>query len=166
MAKEKTKIIIGQKFSSLIVVEDLGLIFVNDRRRHCAIVKCECGNKKLARVSSLTKNVMQSCGCIAHKKLLKFSYKHGMHRTKIFRLWSGLFTRCYNKASPSYKYYGSRGIKVCKRWHVFINFYNDMGNRPKNKSLDRIDNDKGYKPSNCRWATYKQQANNRSNNVN
>jgi hypothetical protein len=165
MVRKKTEIKLGNKFGKLTIVKDLGMVQMNNRTRHCAIVKCACGFEKLARVSSLTTGAMKSCGCTAHEKLYKFVYKHGMHETKIFKLWSGMFSRCYNTKHLAYKYYGKRGILICKRWHKFVNFYADMGDRPNGKTLDRINNDKGYSPSNCKWSTYKEQANNRSNSV-
>lgn len=89
------------------------------------------------------------------------SYLHGMADTPIHKLWVGMKTRCYNKNVKIYKYYGGRGIKVCDRWHQFINFYEDMGDRPKGLQLDRINNDGDYSPENCRWVTPKE--NNPSN---
>lgn len=70
-------------------------------------------------------------------------------------------TRCYNPKTKKYERYGGRGIKVCKRWHTFKNFYADMGDRPSGKTLDRIDNGKGYNKKNCRWATQSEQCHNR-----
>lgn len=87
---------------------------------------------------------------------------HGLSYTPEYRVWAEMLQRCNNPNNPRYNDYGGRGIKVCKEWNRFINFYNDMGPRPSNRhSLDRIDNDGDYTPSNCRWATSKQQIYNR-----
>lgn len=84
------------------------------------------------------------------------SYKHGKTNTKTFRIWTGIITRCYNEKSTVYKYYGGRGIKVSDRWRDFLNFLEDMGERPPGLQIDRIDNDGHYEPGNCRWVTPKE----------
>lgn len=81
-------------------------------------------------------------------------------------IWEGMMRRCYSKKRKAYPSYGGRGIKVCKRWHKFENFLQDMGERPKGLTLERVNNGKGYSPKNCKWATYTEQANNTRSNRN
>jgi hypothetical protein len=91
---------------------------------------------------------------------------HGMHGTTEYKIWDLMLYRCRNPRNRAWKNYGGRGIAVCERWHKFENFYADMGPRPSlDHSLDRIDNDGNYEPSNCRWATELMQKNNRRDNV-
>jgi hypothetical protein len=92
--------------------------------------------------------------------------KHGMYRTRVYRQWQQMIQRCYNPNSSRYARYGGRGVTVCDRWRSsFDAFYADMGDVPDGMSIDRINNDRGYEPGNCRWATPQQQANNRRTNV-
>lgn len=88
-------------------------------------------------------------------------YTHGLYRSRTYKSWSTMKQRCYNTKSPDYARYGARGIVVCRRWHIFENFLKDMGERPSNKTLDRINNNKSYSPSNCKWSTSLEQIQNR-----
>lgn len=99
-------------------------------------------------------------GVTGQKKIKNYE-KHGKHALVEYNIWSSMLGRCLNENNPRYSFYGGRGIKVCKRWQSFTNFLADIGERPTGMSLDRINNDKGYSPSNCRWATRVQQMNNR-----
>lgn len=90
--------------------------------------------------------------------------KHSMSYTSTYKSWSGAKARCNNKSNKDFPRYGGRGIKFCKRWNKFENFLSDMGEKPARHSLDRIDNDGDYKPSNCRWATSRTQSRNKRSN--
>lgn len=100
----------------------------------------------------------------------KNSVKHGLSKTRLHRIWHSMYCRCYYPTTNQYKNYGGKGIKVCEEWkHIegFVNFYNwaKKNGYEENLTLDRIDNNKDYCPSNCRWITLKQQSNHRTNNV-
>lgn len=125
---------------------------------------CDCGNKKTILSSNLIRGISNTCGC-GKVKIGEKTRKHGMTKTRIFKIWAGIRKRCTNPKCFSYPLYGGRGISVSKDWDEFINFYNDMKNGySDNLSLDRINPNGNYEKSNCRWATSKQQNRNRRNN--
>lgn len=92
----------------------------------------------------------------------QFTVTHGQSRTSLYRLWRTMIDRCDNPKAKAYDRYGGKGIKVCRRWYKFENFYADMGDRPRGTTLDRKNNKLGYSKSNCRWATVSEQLRNRS----
>ena len=87
--------------------------------------------------------------------------RHGQWETTTYKSWTSMKQRCNNENAPDYHRYGGRGIKVCDEWLDFVNFYNDMGDRPKDFTLDRVDNDGDYTPDNCKWSSSKEQTRNR-----
>lgn len=120
---------------------------------------CFCGKEFNVALKNL-KNGQKSCGCILGAKTT-----HGMKGTKIYNIWSGMKARCNNKKCNKYKYYGGRGISICSEWDSFTTFYKDMGDKPKGMSLDRINNNGNYEPSNCKWSTSSEQQHNMRSNI-
>jgi len=147
----------GDKYNFLKAVE---FIKKDNCYRKYWKFKCKCGKEKIIRVDSVLKGKVKSCGCYNKER----HTKHGKYNSPIYRVWRSMKDRCLNKNHLAYGEYGGRGINICEKWIKFEGFYEDMGDRPTNKSLDRIDNDKGYYKENCKWSTQKEQSNNKRNN--
>lgn len=126
------------------------------------LCKCDCGKEIIVPTKQLMRKQTQSCGCYLIDKTRLVNRTHGYKGTRIYRIWAGMLNRIRNPNSKDYWRYGGRGIKVCKRWLKFENFLADMGEPPTDKhSIDRRKNEGNYCPSNCKWSTAKEQANNR-----
>ena len=154
---------VGKQYGKLTVVSIANRQSWRNKNRHY-VCKCECGVTKIINSSDLASGNVNSCGCLKKEKLRKISSTHGNSNHPLYGIWSGMIHRCTNKNIPNYKNYGGRGIYVCERWLKFDNFVSDMGNRPSQPhSIDRINNDDGYHPKNCRWSLPREQQLNKRN---
>lgn len=153
MAGRKNKLV-GKKFGRLLVIEEAG------RNKHRDVLwkcQCDCGNVAIACGATLKRGDKKSCGCLE----IESRITHGGTHLLSYRVWNNMIHRCTYSRHASYKNYGGRGITVCKRWLRFEKFLEDMGERPKGLTIERIDNNGNYEPKNCKWITNAEQSRNK-----
>lgn len=158
---EKIKKGLDCKYGRWTVVADNGW---SENGHKLLLCRCECGTEKVVQKSNLESGRSRSCGCLRREVSTEHSTTHGLSHTRLFKIWSNMRNRCGRATSPDYKYYGGRGIKVCVEWvNDFEAFYSwaVSNGYERNLTIDRIDVNDDYKPSNCRWVTMKDQAQNR-----
>lgn len=157
----------GKTFSRLFVI---GVAETNTRRTYY-YCKCECGKLKTVRSDSLIDGTVRSCGCMKREQNLiniEHAHTHKQSGTRLYEIWQGMRARCYRSTDTRYHRYGGRGITMCDEWkNDFIAFYNwsNANGYSDLLSIDRVDNDGKYEPSNCKWSTMEEQCNNRETNI-
>ena len=157
--------ITGQKFGRLTVIKR---VFEEGYKKPRWLCQCDCGNTCVVLGESLKSGNTQSCGCLQKERSIASCKTHGLRRqTKLYPIWSQMKQRCQNPNNAAFENYGGRGIVVCDEWLKFKTFYDWAMNNGYSEGLclDRIDNDKGYSPDNCRWVSHKMNNDNRRSTI-
>lgn len=155
MTNQRIEVTVGERFGRWTVLGEVAPIRTAKMLTRKVECRCDCGTERILHLAAVRNGRTNSCGC----------FRHQMSNTPEYRTWQSIKERCERPSTHRYPAYGAKGITVCKQWsESFAVFFADMGPRPEGTSIDRVDNDRGYEPDNCRWATNIEQQRNRRNN--
>ena len=154
----------GQRFGLLTVLRKYG--HSGKCREVTWLCKCDCGNETVVIGHDLRKGTTQSCGCFRKLREVEANIKHGGSKEPLYKRWCGIKRRCYTTSNKDYKNYGGRGIKMCDEWKNDYSAFKEWALNngfEEHLTIERINNDGNYEPSNCKWATVKEQNQNKRN---
>lgn len=153
-----------KRYGRLIFIDLAGFEGVLGRRRSLWKLQCDCGKVIVRSSNSVRSGNTSSCGCLGQENRRNSVKTHGMSGTPTYISWQAMIARCASPGASAYGRYGARGVSVCSQWaDSFEQFLADVGVRPEGKTIDRIDNSKGYEPGNVKWSTLREQSKNRRN---